>query len=178
MTSVQAAPLVLPLALAAGALIAAAVADLRSYQIPNCYAAAIALAFLVFAFSAGLHDALSGLAIGAITFALGAFLFAKNLVGGGDVKLLAAVALWVPLPLLAGFALVTSLAGAGLSLVLLTPLRRCLPAPPAALAHERALHQPVPFAVAVAAGGLFVLLNRGRHRHRGKELAASAARGT
>jgi prepilin peptidase CpaA len=148
------------LALAAGALAAAAVADLRFYLIPNRHAVAVALAFALFALGAGLHEALSGLAIGAAVFALGAILFAKSWLGGGDVKLLAAVALWTPPPLLAGFALATSLAGAGLSIAMLTPLRRCLPPPPAVLAHERGLRQPVPFALAIAAGGLFVLLKR------------------
>jgi len=160
MTVLPAAPQLFALAVAAVALIAAAVADLRFYQIPNRHAVAVALAFLLFALGADLDETLSALAVGAAVFALGIVLFARSWLGGGDVKLLAAVALWTPPPLLAGFALATSLAGAGLSLVLLTPLRRCLPAPPATLAEERGLRQPVPFAIAIAAGGLFVLLKR------------------
>lgn len=160
MTWVPAAPQLAALAVAAVALIAAAIADLRSYQIPNRHAVAVAAAFCVFAFGGGGSEALGGLAIGAIVFLLGIFLFARNWLGGGDVKLLGAVALWVPPPLIGGFALATSLAGAGLSLAMLTPLRRCLPPPPAALAHERALRQPVPFAVAIAVGGLFIFIKR------------------
>jgi prepilin peptidase CpaA len=160
MTVLPAAPQLFALAVAAVALIAAAVADLRFYQIPNRHAVAVALAFLLFALGADLDETLSALAVGAAVFALGIVLFARSWLGGGDVKLLAAVALWTPPPLLAGFALATSLAGAGLSIAMLTPLRRCLPPPPAALAHERALRQPIPFAVAIAAGGLFVLLKR------------------
>lgn len=148
------------LVLAASALIAAAVADLRSYQIPNRYAVSVVLAYLLFALGLGWQEALGGLAIGAATFAFGIVLFARNWLGGGDVKLLAAIALWVPPPLLAGFALATSLAGAGLSVAMLSPLRRHLPAAPVSPAHERALHQPIPFAIAIAAGGLFVLLKR------------------
>jgi prepilin peptidase CpaA len=160
MTVLPAAPQLFALAVAAVALIAAAVADLRFYQIPNRHAVAVALAFLLFALGADLDETLSALAVGAAVFALGIVLFARSWLGGGDVKLLAAVALWTPPPLLAGFALATSLAGAGLSIVMLTPLRRCLPPPPASLAHERGLRQPVPFAIAIATGGLFVLLKR------------------
>jgi prepilin peptidase CpaA len=148
------------LVLAAGALVAAAIADLRRYQIPNRYALAITLAFLLFALGGGWPAALLGLAAGAITFALGTILFAKGWLGGGDVKLLAAVALWLAPPLLAPFALVTSLAGAVLSVAMLTPLRRCLPAPPVKLARETGLRQPIPYAIAIAAGGLYVLLQR------------------
>ncbi len=148
------------LVLAAGALVAAAIADLRRYQIPNRYALAITLAFLLFALGGGWPAALLGLAAGVVTFALGTILFAKGWLGGGDVKLLAAVALWLAPPLLAPFALVTSLAGAVLSVAMLTPLRRCLPAPPVNLAHETGLRQPIPYAIAIAAGGLYVLLQR------------------
>jgi prepilin peptidase CpaA len=160
MTVLPAAPQLFALTVAAVALIAAAIADLRFYQIPNRHAVAIALAFLLFALGAGLHETLGGLAVGAAVFALGIVLFARSWLGGGDVKLLAAVALWTPPSLLAGFALATSLAGAGLSIAMLTPLRRWLPPPPASLAHERGLRQSVPFAIAIAAGGLFVLLKR------------------
>ncbi len=147
-------------ALAAVALIAAAFADLRSYQIPNRYAVAIMLAFLGFSVGNGLHEAAVALAVGAGVFVVGTACFAKSWLGGGDVKLLVALALWVPPPLLPAFALVTSLAGASLSLVMLTPLRRALPAPPAPLARAETLRQPIPFAIAIAVGGLFVLVER------------------
>jgi prepilin peptidase CpaA len=160
MGPISATPHLLALALAAGALVAAAIADLKCYQIPNRYALAIALAFPVFALGGGWLAALLGLAAGTAAFALGTLLFAKGWLGGGDVKLLAAVALWLAPPLLAPFALVTSLAGAILSMAMLTPLRRCLPAPPVNLSHETGLRQPVPYGVAIAAGGLYVLLQR------------------
>jgi prepilin peptidase CpaA len=160
MPLISAAPDLVALALAAGALLAAALADLNSFQIPNRYTLAIVIAFLFFALGGGWPAALLGVAAGAIAFAVGTILFAKGWLGGGDVKLLAAVALWVTPPLLAPFALVTSLAGAILSIAMLTPLRRCLPAPPADLAHDTGLRQPIPYGVAIAAGGLFVLLKR------------------
>ena len=149
-------------AVAAGALVAAALHDLRSYQIPNRFAAAIALAFLVASLGGSLREAISGLALAVVVLAGGIVLFARHWLGGGDVKLLAATALWVPAPLVAGFALVTSLAGAVLAIALLTPLRRQLPTPPTELVAGTAgaLRQPMPFGVAIAVGGLFVLCTR------------------
>jgi prepilin peptidase CpaA len=151
-------------ALAGGALVAAAVSDALSYQIPNRFAVAIAFSFLAASLGGSLHEALTGLAIGAIVFAIGIALFARRLLGGGDVKLLAATALWVPPPLFAAFTLVTSLAGAALGIVMLSPLRRWLPAAPLRLLSDgttaSALRQPMPFGVAIATGGLFALLSR------------------
>jgi hypothetical protein len=60
--------------------------------------------------------------------------------------------------------MVTSLAGAALALVLMTPARRLFPAPPQALLATagplQTLRQPMPFCVAIAAGGIFVLAHR------------------
>jgi prepilin peptidase CpaA len=152
------------LAIAACALIAAAVHDIRSYEIPDRFATLIAFAFVVGSLTGGLHTALSGILLGTIVFAVGLGLFALRCVGGGDVKLLAATSLWVTAPLVANFALVTSLAGAALGLVLMTPLRRLFPAPPAELVAVTgtagSLRQPMPFGVAIAIGGLFVLAVR------------------
>jgi Flp pilus assembly protein protease CpaA len=52
-------------------------------------------------------------------FLLGLVLFARQVLGGGDVKLIAATTLWAGLDHLALFALVTSLAGGGLALIAL-----------------------------------------------------------
>jgi Flp pilus assembly protein protease CpaA len=59
---------------------------------------------------------LGALAVAAAVFMFGFVLFARQLIGGGDVKLIAAVSLWAGLDHLMLFALVTSLAGGGLAL--------------------------------------------------------------
>jgi len=153
-----------PPVVAGAALIAAAWHDVRSYEVPNRFAAAIALAFLAASLTGTLHAALVGLGIGGAVLALGTVFFALGWVGGGDVKLLAAIALWVPVPLLAGFTMVISLAGAALALVLMTPARQLFPTPPqellAAAGPSHALRQPMPFCVAIAFGGVFTLCHR------------------
>ena len=88
--AIEAAAIAAP-ALAMGALIWCAVSDLRTYTIPNWACVAVALAWVVSA--AIRHEAAVGpLSIAAAVFALGALLFARGQMGGGDVKLLPAAA--------------------------------------------------------------------------------------
>jgi prepilin peptidase CpaA len=162
MTSLADILMALTLLLSAAALVWAAVSDVRSYQIPNRAPALVAVAFLLMATVMRPAFVLGGLATGTGVLAIGAVLFARRLMGGGDVKLLAAAALWCGPGLLTPFALVTSLSGAALAGVMLSPLARRLPAPPAggwvvAEPGAGAVRQPAPFGVAIALGGLWVL---------------------
>jgi prepilin peptidase CpaA len=86
--------------------------------------------------------------------------------GGGDVKLLAAASLWCGPEQLPPFALVIAGAAVALAAFMLSPLGRLMPPPPARLADGlaaplgsglRAGRQPMPFGVAVAAGGLWAV---------------------
>jgi prepilin peptidase CpaA len=140
-------------------LVLAAANDLRHYLIPNRYPAAIGFAYLVYAAGHPVQQGVIGLAIGAAMLAVGAALFAGRIMGGGDVKLLAATALWAGPDLLPIFLFATALAGAVISVTWLTPLRRLMPAAPVAETVSRVglrarLSQPIPFGVAIAAGGL------------------------
>jgi prepilin peptidase CpaA len=86
------------LALLACALLVAAVTDLRSRSIGNGLNAGIALLAPLFWWASGL-DLWPGvalqLAVALATFAVCAGLFALRAMGGGDVKLLTALALWI-----------------------------------------------------------------------------------
>src|ERR1043166_3081578 len=77
------------------ALLVAAVTDLRRRQVDHALNAAVALAAPLFWWGTG-----PGLAVqlgsAAIVLLLLAALFAAGAIGGGDVKLLAALALWLP----------------------------------------------------------------------------------
>ena len=143
-------------------LIAAGVWDLASYTIPNTLSLALAGAFLLFAFAAGLPVAglADHLGAGLIGLTLGFALFAFGFIGGGDAKLFAAVLLWLGLRDSLPYALAASVMGGALTLLLVS-LRR-MPLPPQ-LAHRAwiaRLHDPkgaVPYGVALAAG-LFLIL--------------------
>ena len=92
------------LAALAIALLVAAFTDLRSRRIGNWLNGGIALAAPLFWWASGLElwpDIAFQLGIALGTFAVLAVLFAIGAMGGGDVKLLTALALWIePMPFL------------------------------------------------------------------------------
>jgi len=160
------------LAVFAGALAGAAYFDLRQYLIPNRFPAGIALSYALYAVGHPWEQGLWGLGVGLAMFVVGAVLFAANVMGGGDTKLLAAAGLWAGPDLAAGFLFVTALCGAAIGIAWLTPVRRLLPAAP--LEHETSsanpatgwrarLRQPVPYGVAIALGGLHLATTRAFH---------------
>jgi prepilin peptidase CpaA len=110
-------------------LVMAAVSDITRYRIPNTIVYAIVAAFAVgaifnFAWPAIVWPVLAGVAM----FLLGAGLFALGLFGGGDVKLIAAMALWTSFADLPRFLLIMGAAGGLIGLVLLLKRRRQQPA--------------------------------------------------
>ena len=110
-------------------LIGAAASDIARYRIPNAIVYAIVAAFAVgaifnFAWPAIVWPVLAGVAM----FLLGAGLFALGLFGGGDVKLIAAMALWTGFADLPRFLLIMGAAGGLLGLILLLKRRRQQPA--------------------------------------------------
>lgn len=139
----------------------AACYDLLTMQIPNRFPVALALAFLIAAFAAGLPVAAIGihLAIGAGVL-VGTFaLFAFGYLGGGDAKLAAATVLWLGLDQTFPFLIYTALYGGALSLAILG--LRSLPLPAFLLEQAWAtrLHEKgagVPYGIALAAGALTV----------------------
>ena len=102
-----------------------------------------------------------GVLTGLGVFAMAVFFFARGWMGGGDVKLLGAMALWVGPSFLSPFAVGTCMRGAALGILMLSPLKRLMPLPSAdalSLAGgETAARQPMPFGVAIAIGGISVL---------------------
>ena len=135
--------------------------DLASYTIPNFLPAALLAVFVLFALVAGMppsgigSHALAGLAGLAIGFAL----FAFGLIGGGDAKLFATIALWLGFGDLLDFALMTSVFGGALAIVLIGLRNMPMPAALAGHAWLARLHDPrlgIPYGVALAAGALVV----------------------
>jgi prepilin peptidase CpaA len=107
----------------------AAVSDITRYRIPNTIVYAIVAAFAVgaifnFAWPAIVWPVLAGVAM----FLFGALLFAFRLFGGGDVKLIAAMALWTGFADLPRFLLIMAAAGGLIGLFLLIKRKRQEPA--------------------------------------------------
>ena len=132
------------------ALLFAAFTDIRHRQIDNWLNAGIALGAPLFWWASGL-SLWPGVAI-QLGIALGAFvilagLFALRAMGGGDVKLLTALALWIPATQYFELLLMMALVGGVLTIVMggWHVMRR---------QKERLA---IPYGVAISAAGLWVL---------------------
>ncbi|MGD0051787.1 MAG: prepilin peptidase [Vulcanimicrobiaceae bacterium] len=102
---------------AVGAACTIAVAtDLRTRRVPNGLTGGLALAALPLAFVGGLSHLAASLGVAVAVFALGMLAFGSGLLGGGDVKLLAAAALALGYPLALGFVMYTLISGGALAL--------------------------------------------------------------
>ncbi|MFP5396610.1 MAG: prepilin peptidase [Alphaproteobacteria bacterium] len=102
------------------ALVTAAITDLRRRQIDNGLNAAIALTAPLYWWASGLAlwpGVAIQLGLALAVFIGFAVIFARGGMGGGDVKLLAALALWLPPAVLFGVIVLTSLVGGAMSMV-------------------------------------------------------------
>ncbi len=134
-------------------LVVAAVIDVRTFTISNRLNATVALGAPLYWMSIALAP-WPGMAIqlasGGIVFALLAGAFYAGMMGGGDVKLAAALALWFSPAGTVKFLVLMSLAGGALTLGIVAWHRA-----------KRSEGRPaVPYGVAIAFGGLAILTQR------------------
>ncbi|MEX2454954.1 MAG: prepilin peptidase [Rhodospirillaceae bacterium] len=145
----------------AGLLVWAAWSDLRDFVIPNRISIAIAMLFPAHVLATGAVEIVPGsVAAAAATFAAGFALFAFRVAGGGDVKLMTAVALWAGPSQIAGFLMMTALAGGLLAALLAARAWRAHAAasPDGSLALRVCAIRgtKVPYGAAIALGGLYI----------------------
>jgi len=148
----------------AAGLIYAAVSDARSLTIPNWLCGGIALAFLPAAWMAGQSgvDMAQHYALGVAFLVAGALIFAAGIMGGGDVKLLAAIAPWLDFELVGRFLILVALIGGGVALCVLAVRRLPFLASvrsgiPWLADDEPGASQAVPYGIAIAMAALWVL---------------------
>jgi prepilin peptidase CpaA len=144
-----------------GLMICAALWDLTTFEIPNWLSLALVLAFAALAVVApiGAGEAFSRLGLGAAVLGVGILLFLKGLMGGGDIKLLAASAVWVGWSDFLFFLMVTAILGGLVALLVLAFRRLELPPSWASVGWLERLHtreQGLPYGVAIGAAGLLV----------------------
>lgn len=148
-------------------LVAAAAHDLRTMHIANEFSLAIVALFAIAAATGLASGELSlpalgmALACAAGVFALGTAAFAVGALGGGDVKLLAAVSLFVGPARLFDFLAITAVAGGLIALAILAgaPIGRPVAAGGGSLRAR--LHGGMPYGPAISAGGLWVAASLG-----------------
>lgn len=132
------------------ALLVAAFTDLRSRQIGNWLNAAIALAAPLFWWANGLSlwpDVALQIGVALAALVVLAALFAIRAMGGGDVKLLTALALWMEPSWFLRLLVVMALLG-GLLTIVLAAFH---------MIRGRKDRLAVPYGVAIACAGLWVL---------------------
>jgi prepilin peptidase CpaA len=95
----------------------AAATDLRTRRVPTALAAALFVFGMTLNALSGWHAVAADFALTAIVIVAGTFAFSLNLIGGGDVKLLAAAAGTLGYPLGVDFLLFTLLCGGGVAVV-------------------------------------------------------------
>ncbi|MCP2670964.1 prepilin peptidase [Maricaulaceae bacterium EIL42A08] len=153
-----------PLLVFIGLMLAAAWTDMARFTIPNWIVLAMIAFWIVSAPFLGLGWMGAGLSVATFVgfLAVGMLLWAPGWLGGGDVKLIAAGALWFGWPDAMMFLLAAAASGGVLALALVL-LRRVSPALPvdAEWLGKTALAQgaPAPYAVAIASGALLWLPN-------------------
>ncbi|HEX3952002.1 MAG TPA: prepilin peptidase [Stellaceae bacterium] len=144
---------------------AAAFEDFRRFVIPNLLPIVLcALWPIYFAAAPSIEGGLAAVACALAVFLVGAVLFARGLIGGGDVKLLSAATLWAGPAGTPTLLMLTSVLGGALTLFLLMPFGRRMaaairgrlgqPSSPA----ERGLATRVPYGIAIAGAALIVTL--------------------
>ena len=134
-------------------LVVAAVIDVRTFRISNSLNLAVALLAPLYWLSIALPlwpNAAIQLGIGAGVFALLAGAFYAGMMGGGDVKLAAALALWFSPASTLKFLVLMSIAGGVVTLVAIA-LHRL---------RKRTGRPEIPYGVAIAFGGLAILTQR------------------
>ena len=136
-------------------LVSAGIEDARTREIADAKNIAIALLAPLWWWTSGLA-VWPGMAV-QIVVALAAFLlfaqaFRIGMMGGGDVKMIAAIALWLPLPSLFRMMLVMSIAGGAITIAMLVDHRLRL-----RKQGDSAAAIEVPYGVAIAIAALMIL---------------------
>lgn len=155
----------LALAPVCAAALLAAIADVRTRRIPNALAIVLFICGLILNAFAGWHALAADLAISLAVLFVGSIAFSLKLIGGGDVKLLAASAGTLAYPAGVAFLLYTLLCG-GVIAVAYSALRgrlgttlsnvRGIALPVFAGVRPAQLHNgtAMPYALAIFAGAL------------------------
>jgi prepilin peptidase CpaA len=159
-------PQILVVLVFAAVMAVAAFEDFRRFVIPNLLPIVLcALWPAYFAFAPSFYGALSSIGCALAVFLVGAVLFARGWLGGGDVKLLSAATLWAGPAGTPALLMLTGALGGALALFLLMPfgsqitvaIRTLLGNPP--VSTERGMATPVPYGIAIAGAALIVVLS-------------------
>ncbi len=142
-------------------LIYAGIRDAMSFTIPNKVSLVLVAGFFLVVPFSGLSLAVIGshILVGFLALIIGFLLFARGYLGGGDVKIIAAAALWLGSEHFGPFLIFTAIYGGLLSVIILYVRNMPLPA---FLHHQTWLldwqcgKAAVPYGIAIGLAGLSV----------------------
>lgn len=144
------------------ALAYAVVSDVRRLKIPNRASIVIAAVFLPAAVGAGLEPSPIAVhyAVGAGLLGIGFIAFSRNLMGGGDVKLLAAAGIWSGWAQLGPYLVLVAVLGGVLAAAVLIAhkLQKAAPFLDAVgwLGGKDARTQPIPYGAAIGVAAIYL----------------------
>jgi prepilin peptidase CpaA len=141
------------LAVLAAMLVWIAVVDIKTYTISDGLNLVIALMAPLYWWSSGVHlwpDAALRVGFAVLVFLFFAGAFYMNVMGGGDVKLAGALALWFTPYETLRLIIIMSIAGGILTLIVVGVHR----------ARKKLDRPEVPYGVAIAVGGMWLLAQR------------------
>jgi prepilin peptidase CpaA len=134
-------------------LLVACWTDLRSREIPNGLNLAIALLAIPYWWANNLAlwpDVALQLGVALLVFGAFALAFGLGMMGGGDVKLIGALALWLPWQGVLALLVIMSLAGGALTLAMVARKRL----------QKSEAQLEIPYGVAIAFGGIWLISER------------------
>lgn len=141
-------------------VIIAALTDVTSFTIPNRISALLLAAFVPAALALARPWSEIGLdgAVFAVALLAGMAMFAAGWIGGGDAKLFAAASLWLGLPAIPMFLIVTALTGGALATLLMNArsdwVQPYLAGAPSWVVRLATPGGDVPYGLAIAIGAL------------------------
>ena len=141
------------IALLAAALLAAALGDWRTRTIPNWLNGAIALLAIPFWWASGLSlwpDVALQVGVAFAVLLVFFLAFQMGQMGGGDVKMLFALALWLPPMAVVQLIMIMAIAGGVLTVAMLIPHRML----------KSAGNPEIPYGIAIAFAGLWLIGER------------------
>jgi len=152
--------------IAIGLLALAAWRDVASRTIPDWISISLAGMGCAVRLQSGLLDLMLSVVMSVVLFSLLLIAFSRGVLGGGDVKLISALALWLAPPDCYGLVMVTAVAGGVLGLVYLglrhagpLPVLDTMAGPMVRVELERIRSGgPLPYGVAIMFGGAYALL--------------------
>ncbi len=152
---------VVALAAFSGLLLYAACSDIARLIIPNWVSIALTAIFPLAALAHGMAPGEIGmhLLFGVAILAIGFFLFAANIIGGGDAKLLAAASVWTGYLAFMPFLFGTVIAGGLMAAALLAArqfMKQAETNPPF-VNHLLQKQSGIPYGVAIMFGGMMAI---------------------